>query len=1124
VEFSKEAYAYRIILDLAWLDGFPKSGGFAKKNTIVWTPNRISRNVLVGTVSSMQISFASKERLSSVRVRVNGKLDGFVTASPSSFDAVPAGVPQTLTLSFNVPKGTRPREIKGSIRIVSAEDEEGNQEGDSDGENLKDTLPIIVEPTAATATIVPSSLAQPSADRVVVDSQSAQVVFVKDEVDVYFRPGTPLSSIRALVAGLGGVFLGSIPSINFYQVQVPQEGFAQLTTIADRLSQDPSIILALPHYLTPHNGIPTDPGSGQSYVLPLLSLPAAWDLTIGRKTVGPQDSTELGIGVIDSAFASDLVDLRDNVATPPANNPGATLSHGTKVASIIAAQGNNGLGIAGVMWRASLHLYSVGTSDGANHFDDVLVDQALLQSILDGQRVVNLSLSTSCLHNPCEPHELRALLDKSNNYKFFFDYAKSLSVDVLWVCSAGNEGTNVQFAAPARLSATYDNVVSVSAVDSQKRIASFSNYGQAISVGAPGISVPALEPNGSVGSFAATSASAPYVTGVAGLMLSLNPELSAASLKSIIQNTSDPTGNVDREGNEVRVLNAFRAVQRAQSEFSIAANPITQTVSAGNSISYTVTTTTTSATPQPINLSVSGFPLGVTGTFTPTSVTAGNSSVLTISASSSAPSNQGVLTIVGISGSVSHSTRVDLAVQAVTSMISTRATLDGSPFSGTINYDIVGPNGVLIGNSVPADTSGLLPGTYSLIYHSGGPSNSYLAAVAPADTQVLTGGSTITFTLRFLTLGGTLTPTLFYDRPSPNPPFGEPVIDSQGRLLVVSFASGSPPGFSGAALDSISPAGALNWEVPIHLEDYGAQVGSKTVVIGPNNRVYFANGTTLSAFGANGVAISGWPISINTGFLFGPLLSRDNGVIVDNASGTVFAKVGADFAPRGFGFPSTILAFDPNGNQLWQSSGSGGNTFGLVRGPSNDIYSLLDNSFVRLGRSTGSQLCQVPAQSTVGSFVGGTEGAFTSLGSTITAFDGNCNATPLITSAKGNLEVRRYDQGVIFGIEYPVPFDLSQTRLLAVSNTGTLLWRDSRVLVPKAGNPIRAIRQGVLYVLGQDTSDGNKAKLFLIGAQTGQILNSVETAFLCSSCGVAVAPNGMVYVNDLDSNKIYRLQ
>jgi hypothetical protein len=74
------------------------------------------------------------------------------------------------------------------------------------------------------------------------------------------------------------------------------------------------------------------------------------------------------------------------------------------------------------------------------------------------------------------------------------------------------------------------------------------------------------------------------------------------------------------------------------------------------------------------------------------------------------------------------------------------------------------------------------------------------------------------------------------------------------------------------------------------------------------------------------------------------------------------------------------------------------------------------------------------------------------------------------------------------------------------------------------GNPIRAIKNNILYVLGQHLADGNKPKLFVLDAVSGDILNSIETTPVCNSCGVAVATDGTIYLNDLNSTKIYKLK
>jgi hypothetical protein len=81
------------------------------------------------------------------------------------------------------------------------------------------------------------------------------------------------------------------------------------------------------------------------------------------------------------------------------------------------------------------------------------------------------------------------------------------------------------------------------------------------------------------------------------------------------------------------------------------------------------------------------------------------------------------------------------------SAIIVNATLNGVTWTGTVNYSISGPTPIS-GSSVPAPAF-VLPGSYTLIYNSGGPSGATLTSITPSATQSLAGGGTITFTLNF---------------------------------------------------------------------------------------------------------------------------------------------------------------------------------------------------------------------------------------------------------------------------------------------------------------------------------------------------------------------------------------
>jgi len=122
-------------------------------------------------------------------------------------------------------------------------------------------------------------------------------------------------------------------------------------------------------------------------------------------------------------------------------------------------------------------------------------------------------------------------------------------------------------------------------------------------------------------------------------------------------------------------------------DFSITANPASQTVADGSSTTYTINTARVSGTAETIALTVAGLPAGVTGTFNPTSVTAGGSSTLTVTVPAGTAASTSTLTITGTAPSKTHSTTVSLTItnnvnQAPT--VTFTSPTNGQTVSGTI--------------------------------------------------------------------------------------------------------------------------------------------------------------------------------------------------------------------------------------------------------------------------------------------------------------------------------------------------------------------------------------------------------------------------------------------------------
>src|SRR6478672_3450854 len=155
-------------------------------------------------------------------------------------------------------------------------------------------------------------------------------------------------------------------------------------------------------------------------------------------------------------------------------------------------------------------------------------------------------------------------------------------------------------------------------------------------------------------------------------------------------------------------------------DFSIAASPASQTVTAGAGTSYTATVTASGGFTGSVAFSVSGLPTGASASFNPTSVTGSGSSTLSVSTSTTTPAGTYTLTITGTSGTLSHSTTVTLVVTPVGGVPD--FTISVSPTSRTVSRGSTGRYTVTIGavngftGTVSLSVSGLgsrVTGTFS---------------------------------------------------------------------------------------------------------------------------------------------------------------------------------------------------------------------------------------------------------------------------------------------------------------------------------------------------------------------------------------------------------------------------
>jgi len=226
-------------------------------------------------------------------------------------------------------------------------------------------------------------------------------------------------------------------------------------------------------------------------------------------------------------IGDDLTDMTDIYGNNNVYGPEAF--HGTFVSGIIAAKRNNEIGIDGIAENARIMALKV-VPDGDERDKDVA--KAIRYAVDNGAKVINMSFGKDL--SPYKDLVDEAVLYAQEN-------------DVLLVHAAGNDANNIdkvkqyptKIINDKTLVNTWITVGANTKTCNKQFAASFTNYGdEMVDIFAPGSRVKSLAPENSYQIADGTSFSAPVVSGVAALLLSYYPELSAIEIKDIIQKTA----------------------------------------------------------------------------------------------------------------------------------------------------------------------------------------------------------------------------------------------------------------------------------------------------------------------------------------------------------------------------------------------------------------------------------------------------------------------------------------------------------------------------------------------------------------------------------------------------------
>jgi len=298
---------------------------------------------------------------------------------------------------------------------------------------------------------------------------------------------------------------------------------------------------------------PTDPDYNAQWALregqpqDNIRAPAAWDFTTG--------SSNVIVAVLDTGCNTNLQEFIGR--TVPGTNcitAGASIDddngHGTMVAGVLCASANNGTNIAGMDWHCRLMPVKVLNSSNAGPYSAWAT--GIKWATDNGAKVINLSAGGT---NTSWDTLSNAVSYAVSNGAVFVTITHNFSLNHLTVPG------------------THPDAIAVGGTENTGQRRSTSDYGINIALVAPGAGIYTVGTNGVTTSGTGTSFAAPYVAGVASLILSLRPELDNGQVRTLLCAGADDqvsTDPLDTPGCDMYYgwgrLNAYQSLWLAQTE------------------------------------------------------------------------------------------------------------------------------------------------------------------------------------------------------------------------------------------------------------------------------------------------------------------------------------------------------------------------------------------------------------------------------------------------------------------------------------------------------------------------------------------------------------------------------
>lgn len=409
--------------------------------------------------------------------------------------------------------------------------------------------------------------------------------YINNIILIFFISGTTDERKLEICDSINGTVVGRNNDLNEYQVEIKPRTIDELRALCKEVGKIHDVFYASYdyYYANPYRSVlnnntnkdlssiftlkannifvPNDPWrlesesyvekwnesnpSGRNWWLEATQVPSAWKYN--------EKFSNIDIGIVDNGFKADHSDLKIDLIN---QNDNKVAKHGTFVSGIIGADSNNKIGISGIVHNVNLHGFSCGEEFNG---DDVLA--GISATLREGCKVVNLSLG----FKNAEKDETE-LNEHTNAWiNAIINLRQTFGDDFLLIQASGNAKQdakrfgyllNITPAKSEEQINTLQNdleieidmngndivshimvVASAQKNGNEYELCEHSNYGSQITIAAPGINIYSTTSTGANGSYGfdmGTSFATPIVTGIAGLVWSINSNLSSEEVKDIL--------------------------------------------------------------------------------------------------------------------------------------------------------------------------------------------------------------------------------------------------------------------------------------------------------------------------------------------------------------------------------------------------------------------------------------------------------------------------------------------------------------------------------------------------------------------------------------------------------------